>query len=317
MAIIIKKEDILNIVKDLDVLAAMEEGFIAYSNGKTVVPPVGELIFEEGKGETHIKYGYIKKDDYYVVKIASGFAGNSELGMPTSQGIMLLFSQITGAIVAVLLDEGSLTDIRTAAAGALVAKYFAPKKVKAIGIIGTGLQAELQLKFLKGHVDCKTVWLWGRNAEKARLYKERFGNEYDIHIAETTSELAQKCQLIITTTPAHSPLILANDIQPGTHITAMGSDTPHKQELDAEILKKADIVIADSLPQSKSRGEIYQAVKSGSIAHAQVTELGSAIQDKSLQRQNDEQITVADLTGVAVQDIMISKAVFLEHQKTN
>jgi len=317
MAIIIQKEDILKIVKELDVVSAMEEGFIAYSNGKTVVPPVGELIFEEGKGETHIKYGYIKQDDYYVVKIASGFTGNAVLGLPTSQGIMLLFSQKTGGIVAVLLDEGSLTDIRTAAAGALVAKYFAPKKVKAIGIIGTGLQAELQLKFLQGQLDCKTVWVWGRNAEKAKRYKEKLSSDYDVHIAETTMELAQNCNLIITTTPADTPLIVADAIQPGTHITAMGSDTPHKQELDAQILAKADLVIADSLPQSQSRGEIYQAVKNGAITHTEVVELGAAIQDKRLQRTNDEQITIADLTGVAVQDIMITKAVFLEYQKNN
>jgi len=317
MTTIINKQDILDIVKYLDVVAAMEEGFIAYSNGKTVVPPVGELIFEEGKGETHIKYGYIKQDDYYVVKIASGFAGNTALGLPTSQGIMLLFSQKTGGIVAVLLDEGSLTDIRTAAAGALVSKYFAPKKVNAIGIVGTGLQAELQLKFLQDHVDCRTVWVWGRNIKKAETYKEKLGGEYDIHIAKTTAELAHNCNLIITTTPAHGPLISVDDLQLGTHITAMGSDTPHKQELDARILAKADIVIADSLPQSQSRGEIYQAVKSGSLSHDKVIELGAAIQDKSLQRTNDKQITVADLTGVAVQDIMITKAVFLEYQKKN
>lgn len=316
MTTIINKQDILNIVKNLDVVAAMEEGFIAYSNGKTVVPPVGELIFEERKGETHIKYGYIKEDDFYVVKIASGFAGNAALGLPNSQGVMLLFSQITGGIVAVLLDEGSLTDIRTAAAGALVAKYFAPKKVKAIGIVGTGLQAELQLKFLKGYVDCQTVWVWGRNVEKAQKYKEKFGGEYEIHIAKTTSELAQNCNLIITTTPSDTPLILAKDVQPGTHITAMGSDTPHKQELDAEILAKADLVIADSIPQSESRGEIYQAVKNGSISQEKVVELGAAIQDKTLQRTNDQQISVADLTGVAVQDIMITKAVYLEYLKT-
>ena len=315
MITIIQKQDILNIVKDLDVVSAMEEGFIAYSNGKTVVPPVGELIFEEGKGETHIKYGYIKEDDYYVVKIASGFAGNTALGLPTSQGVMLLFSQKTGGIVAVLLDEGSLTDIRTAAAGALVSKYFAPKKVKAIGIVGTGLQAELQLKFLKRYVDCRTVWVWGRSTEKAKKYKEKLGGEYDIRVAKTTSELARNCNLIITTTPAHSALISAQDVQAGTHITAMGSDTPHKQELDAEILAKADLVIADSIPQSKSRGEIYQAVTKGSIAHEKVVELGAAIQNKDLQRINDQQISVADLTGVAVQDIMITKAVYLEYLK--
>ena len=137
MATVINIKDIKSIVKNIDVVAAMEEGFIEYSNGNTVVPPVGELLFEEPKGDAHIKYGYIKKDDYYVIKIASGFYENSKLGIPSSQGLMLLFDQKTGVPKGVLLDEGYLTDIRTAAAGALASKYFAPKDVKAIGIIGT------------------------------------------------------------------------------------------------------------------------------------------------------------------------------------
>ena len=145
MTQIIQLEDIKEIVKTMDVVAAIEAGFIQYSNGKTVVPPVGELILEDPPGDVHIKYGYIKKDDYYVIKIASGFYENSAVGLPSSNGLMLLFNQQTGSPVAVLLDEGFLTDVRTAAAGALVANYFAPKKIKAVGIIGTGIQARLQL----------------------------------------------------------------------------------------------------------------------------------------------------------------------------
>ena len=117
MATIINKSQMEAIVRNLDIVAAMEEGFIAYSNGKTVVPPVGELLFDEPKGDVHIKYGYIRNDDFYVIKIASGFYDNPKLGLPSSQGMMLVFNQKTGQAVAVLLDEGYLTDIRTAAAG--------------------------------------------------------------------------------------------------------------------------------------------------------------------------------------------------------
>ncbi|WP_431166683.1 hypothetical protein [Tenacibaculum halocynthiae] len=310
MATVINLEEIKSILKNIDVIAAMEEGFIQYSNGNTIVPPVGELLFEKPKGDAHIKYGYIKNDDYYVIKVASGFYDNVKLGIASSQGLMLLFDQKTGVPKAVLLDEGHLTDIRTAAAGALAAKCFAPKKIKAIGIIGTGIQAKLQLQYLQKHTPCSSVWVWGRNKENVKKFVQELGTGFNIQIAESPSEIAKNCNLIITTTPSEIALLKAEDIQEGTHITAVGSDTEHKQELESELLRKADIVIADSIPQSKSRGEIYKAVSDGKISENTVIELGTAVQDLKLQRTSEDQITIVDLTGVAVQDIMITKAVY-------
>ncbi len=314
MSDVIKLPEIKQSLGSINLIEAMEQGFIQYSNGNTVVPPVAELLFDEPKGDTHIKYGYIKNDDYFVIKIASGFYQNPQLGLASSQGLMLLFEQKTGVPCAILLDEGYLTDIRTAAAGALVAKYFAPKELKAIGIIGTGIQAReqiLQLKALyKSSGTCKTLWIWGRNEENTKLLADQFSDSFDVKIAKTPAEVAAHANLIVTTTPSEAALLNASDIQAGTHITAVGSDTEHKQELDSRILSKADIVISDSIAQSKSRGEIYRAALAGAIDGKQVIELGSAIQDSSLIRTNDQQITVADLTGVAVQDIMIANAVY-------
>lgn len=310
MATIIRLNEILSIVKEIDVIAAMEKGFIEYSRGNTVVPPVGELLFEEHRGETHIKYGYIKGDDYYVIKIASGFYNNPQLGIPSSQGLMLIFNQRTGVTEAILLDEGHLTNIRTAAAGALAAKYFAPKNIKAIGIVGTGIQGRLQLHYLQKNSPCKTVWIWDINPENANIYQEELGANFDIHIAESPSELAQYCNLIVTTTPSQNALLRVSDIRPGTHITAVGSDTPEKQELDSTILADADILISDSIAQSKSRGEVFRAVENAAITDEKAVELGIAIQNKKFQRSTDKQISVVDLTGVAVQDIMIAKLIY-------
>lgn len=315
MATIIKLEDIKSIVETIDVVGAMKDGFIQYSNGNTVVPPVGELLFEDPPGDTHIKYGYIKKDDFYVIKIASGFYNNSKLGIPSSQGMMLVFNQKTGQTEAILLDEGYLTDIRTAAAGALAANYFAPKNINAIGIIGTGIQARLQLQFLLKNKLSDTVWVWGRHCDNAEKFKKAFDANLNVNIAETPKEVADNCNLIVTTTPSTKSLLKSDDIKPGTHITAVGSDTSDKQELESELLKKADIVVADSLPQSKSRGEIFKATKEALITENDVIELGVALQNTALQRSNDQQITIVDLTGVAVQDIMIATAV-LEGYKT-
>ena len=316
MPTILKIDEIKSLLKDVDINQAMEIGFKAYSNGQSVVPPVGELLFNNPPGDVHIKYGYILDDDYYVIKIASGFYENPSLGIASGQGLMLLFKQQTGQLAALLLDDGYLTDIRTAAAGALAAQYFAPKNVRAIGIIGTGVQAKLQLEHLQTQTDCKRVWLWGRNLQKAEKLKDELKSYFDIQIAADPKEVAQHCQLIVTTTPSETPLLQRDDLQAGTHITAVGSDTVTKQELTGEILAHADIVVVDSLSQSASRGEVFQAVKLGLLSPKNVTELGKAIQDSQLQRSSDDQLTVVDLTGVAVQDVMIAKSVFLKHQRS-
>lgn len=311
MTLILNRLQISEVLADIDAISEIEHGFKEYSKGNCVVPPVGELLFDNPKGDVHIKYGYIKDDDFYVVKIASGFYENSILGIPTSQGLMLLFNQKTGQLESILLDEGFLTDVRTAVAGAIAAKYFAPKKLDAIGIIGTGIQAKYQLEYLEQVTDCKTVWIWGRNSDHVRQFNLAIKNgPWILNIADSPNKVAKHCQLIVTTTPAEEPLLFARDIMLGTHITAVGSDTSDKQELDSQILKNADIVISDSLSQSKTRGEIYKARENNLITDHHIVELGIALQHSKYQRQNDDQTTVVDLTGVAVQDIMISKAVY-------
>jgi len=305
---IISLAEIKDILKSIDLMPLIEEGFAAYSQGCAVVPPVGELIFAKQPGEVHIKYGYIKDDDYYVIKIASGFYENPQFNLPSSNGLMLVFSQKTGQPLGILLDEGYLTNVRTAIAGAIAAKYLAPKNIHAIGIVGTGTQAQMQLMYLKQVTHCKDVIVWGRNPVNLENYVKQFATE-DFNIITTTNitELTNRCNLIVTTTPAKQPLLYANNIQPGTHITAMGADTADKQELDAEILQRADIIVADSIVQCRERGEISHANK---LINSKIIELGHIIANKTSPRQSESQITIADLTGVAVQDIQIAKAVY-------
>jgi ornithine cyclodeaminase len=154
---IITIDQINEALTGLDPIRAIEEGFVAYSEGKVVVPPIGELIFENPPGETHIKYGYIVGDEYYVVKIASGFYENVRLGLPNSSGLMLLFRQQTGELAAVLLDGGHLTNVRTAAAGAVAVKYPAPERVDRIGVFGAGVQGRMQVQYLESLTDCRDL----------------------------------------------------------------------------------------------------------------------------------------------------------------
>ncbi len=301
---------ILSNSSDSDLIQIMEDGFVSYSKGNVVVPPVGHLPFTDPPGDLHIKYGYIKNNDFYVVKLASGFYENPKLGLSSSFGLMLVFSQKTGELLSILLDEGHLTDIRTGLAGAVVAKHLAPKKVNAIGVVGTGIQARLQLKFLQSVIDCQEVFVWGRSVEKLNAYKEDPSlSHFKINIADNLSELAKQSNYIVTTTSAKAPLILTKDIQPGTHITAVGADTPGKQELEASLFAKASIIVADSKSQCIDHGEVCNAVKGQVINDKKIIELGTLI-SAAQRRSNDSEITIADLTGVAIQDIQIAKYVY-------
>lgn len=303
--------EIKRVLPSIDVVSALESGFVAYSKGKAVVPPVGELVFKDPPGDVHIKYGYLPGSEYYVVKIASGFYRNPEVNLPSSNGIMLLFSQKTGILKCILLDEGYLTDVRTAIAGAIVAKYLAPRHIERIGLIGAGVQARLQLQYLAPITSCKQVLVWGRSKDKIdQFIKDMARAGFAVAAATDTGEIAAKCNLIITATPSPKPLLLDEQIRPGTHITAVGADAGHKQELDPAILKRADLLVADSISQCCERGDIAHALRAGLITKDRLVELGNVISRSSPGRTSENQITVADLTGVAVQDIKIAEAVF-------
>ncbi|MFX1548570.1 MAG: ornithine cyclodeaminase family protein [Promethearchaeota archaeon] len=308
---IVKLNQIKQVLREIDPLKLIEEGFIAYSQGKVVVPPVGEMIFKDPPGDCHIKYGYIKGGDYYVIKIAQGFYDNPKIGLPSINGLNLLFSQKTGEIICILLDEGHLTNVRTAAAGAVVAKYMVPKKVERIGIYGYGIQGKMQLEYLESVITCREALVWGRTQTGLDKYQEAMEDSvFNIETTLNSTDITSTCNLIVTCTPSTKPLIKVEEVRKGTHITAMGSDTPEKQELDTRILEIADRVIVDSISQAASRGECFHAITDGKITKENLVELGDMILDKNRQRKSDAEITIADLTGVAVQDIQISKAVF-------
>jgi ornithine cyclodeaminase len=308
---IFDREQIEQALEGVDVVPAIEQGFEAYSQGKVVVPPVGEMIFRDPPGDCHIKYGFIRGDDFFVIKVASGIYGDGELGLSTFDGLMLVFSQKTGLLQCILLDEGHLTNVRTAAAGAVAARYLAPSKVERIGVFGAGVQGKMQVEYLLPILDCREVIVWGTGQQELDRYLEAMA-PHVLHIETTRDpeQIAATCNLIVTATPSETPLLRVEQVRRGTHITAMGSDTPAKIELDPAILREADVVVADSIEQSRSRGEIFQATQAGLIDGRDVIELGNVVSDPRLGRTAEDQITVADLTGVAIQDIQISKAVY-------
>ena len=309
--------DEIRLLLDTDSLIdEIEAGFDLYSDGKVNVPPVGFMHFDDPPGDVHIKYGSIQDDDYWVLKVASGFYQNPSLGLQASDGVILVFSQRSGALELVLHDRCWLTDMRTAAAGAVAARHLAPRKIDHVGVIGTGVQAKMQLEILCSVVEAKSALVWGRNKEKVgRMVSELGASDaliaagMKVRAVESVEELADQSRLIVTATSAHEPVLRADQVQPGTHITAMGSDDDGKQELDVALLGKADRIVADSVSQCSQYGECVHAINAGVISLDDVTELGAVVSGSTDGRTSDDQITIADLTGVAVQDIQIAKMI--------
>ncbi|KQY16395.1 hypothetical protein ASE23_20705 [Rhizobium sp. Root73] len=298
---------------DLDhALAAVEAGYIAASEGRAVMPPVGYLAFPDKDGDCHIKYGHIAGDPTFAVKIAAGFYGNPAIGLPTSNGVMLVFSAETGILEAILLDEGFLTDLRTGLGGAIATRALCRPDARRVAIAGTGIQARWQVRCLQRAMPGTpfSFTIWGRSQDKARETANALKAEgIDVLISSDLERLCRGAEIIITTTPSREPLIRNAWIQPGTHITAIGADAPGKQELETGLVARASRRICDSAAQSLDHGEFSTAFRAGDISAETCAELGAVLGGKAAGRIHPGDITIVDLTGIAVQDIAIANSV--------
>ncbi|MEA3150137.1 MAG: hypothetical protein QOD56_1076 [Gammaproteobacteria bacterium] len=304
MATIYTRSQLVEVIRPTDVIAAMEDAFVAYSRGEAVIPPVGQLDFDNPPGDCHIKYGYLKGGKTFTVKVATGFWDNPKLGLPSGNGVVLVFSSQTGELLTLFQDEGYLTDVRTAAAGAVAAKYLAPQRIDCIAVIGAGVQARLQLEYLREVTSCRRAKLWARSAHAAQAFDVA---GFEIDVCATAAEAASDAQLVVTTTAAREWLIGAEDIAPGTHITALGADGGGKQELDPQLFAVAKVRAVDSRAQCSLYGDSAIALAQGLIAMDDLVELGQVIENPALGRTSALDITIADLTGVAVQDIAVAE----------
>lgn len=300
---ILNLEEIKTKINIPEIIKLQEKGFVLASQNKVNTPMPGYIKHDNPYGSYHIKYGHIKDDKFLVVKIAGG---PDHLAI---NGMILVINVTTGTPEYFLQDQGYLTSLRTAVAGLISAKFLANSNIKSIGILGTGTQAYMQLEILQHWTDCKDVYVWGRNKSKTKIYKDYTKQKgFNTKIAKDVAELTNNCNLIITTTASEKPLIKSSDIQPGTHITAVGADSPGKIELDPQLITKADIITVDSKKQCIDHGEIHHAFHNKLIKPNQLIEIGKIISNKSLGRKNNKQITITDLTGIAAQDIQIAKA---------
>jgi ornithine cyclodeaminase len=303
--------EIRGLIDPAAALAAIREAFAAFAEGRATLPGVIGMEFPDQNGEAHIKGAYLHGTPYWSIKAATGFYDNPTLGLPMLGGLSLVFSATTGLLDALLLDNGYLTELRTGAAGALAADLLAKREIEQALIVGAGGQARYQLEALLGIRQPRRVAVYARRREAAERYaseiRERLG--IDVGIASDLREAVAASDLIVTATSSRAPLIEAAWLRPGVHITAMGADFPEKQELAIDVLARADLVAADHPPQAATQGEIHHAIAAGRLRLEEIVPLGAIATGQARGRERDDQITVADLTGLGIQDAALANVV--------
>lgn len=290
---------------DLAAIDCIEGAFRALATAPVAMPPIMRLDIPEHRGEVDVKTAYIPGLDHFAIKISPGFFGNPALGLPSTNGMMVVLSAKTGLVQALLLDNGYLTDVRTAAAGAVAARHLSRANSATAAILGAGMQAELQAVALSMVRPIHHVRIWARDADKAASLSARLqARGLSATAYATASEATEAADVIVTTTPAEHPILHA--AHPGQHITAMGSDAEHKNEISPDLLAQAHYV-ADRLSQTRVLGELHHAIAAGRIAaDHDFPELGQIIAGIAPGRSSNTDITLADLTGTGIQDTAIA-----------
>ena len=307
---ILTESDLRTLVPlDREAVACVEDAFAALAGGKVVMPPILRLDIAEANGEVDVKTAYVPGLDSFAIKVSPGFFDNPKLGLASTNGLMVVLSAKTGLLEALLLDNGYLTDVRTAAAGAVAAKHLSRPDAKTAGIVGAGMQAKLQLEALMLVRDINQVRIWARDRDKAEDFARHASQTLKVAtmVAGSVEGAVRGADIVVTTTPAASPLVMADWLEPGQHLTAMGSDAEHKNEIEPGLVTRADLYVADSLNQTRRLGELHHAIAAGLVsAQAEFAQLGPVIAGTVPGRTHADQITFADLTGTGVQDTAIA-----------
>ena len=294
---------------DIKVIDCIESAFSELASGKVIMPPILSMPIKEYNGEIDVKTAYLPGINSFALKASPGFFDNPKIGLPSTSGLMILFSCKTGVLEALLLDNGYLTDIRTAAAGAVAARHLSRIDSSNVCIIGAGTQAKLQLTALNLVRPIKCANIWARNFEKASLVAEELSRKlgFQVQASNNISEAVKSADIVVTTTPSTEPILKADWLHPGLHITAMGADQHTKNELDPQCLKLADLYVADSISQTIKQGELRAALDAKIISSDEnFPELGKIINKTEKGRSSPKDITIVDLTGTGAQDTAIA-----------
>ena len=291
-------------------VAAVERGFRALALGEATLPDPMVVELQDLAAEVHVKGAHLKGARHIVLKVATGFYRNRARGLPSGDGLFLLLDADTGAPALLLAEHGYLTDLRTAAAVGLTLKYLAPKDAREALLVGAGAVARLAARAIVAERPIERLTIWNRSPERAATLARELGGMVETRVAEALEPEVRRHRIVVTATASTAPLIRAAWVAKGTHITSAGTGSPEKVELEPEVLLKADKLIADRVAQTARYGNLRHAIAAGVLGPERVYgELGDLAAGRLAGRQEPGEITVADLTGVGVQDAAIAGAV--------
>ena len=293
----------------MEALEEVAKGYSLLAQDRATIPPVLRIDIPEHNGEVDVKTAYLHGLDSFAIKIAAGFLDNHLLGLPTGSGMMVVVSAETGRPMAILLDNGYLTNVRTGIAGAIAAQHLAPGSCEVAGVIGSGAQARYQMRALQLVREFSTLLVYGIVEQEVDRYVEEMAQELEVDVvkAPDAESVVRQSSIVVTTTPSRSPYLRAEWLHPGLHITCMGSDSEEKQELFPEVFAKADRIVCDKKSQVFRLGELHHALDAGVIQESDAVELGQITAGYLPGREAEEEISICDLTGVGVQDTQIAR----------
>jgi len=279
--------------------AAVEAAFADHGKGFVQMPPKVYVTLPAGDFRT--MPAYLPSLDIAGVKIVNVHPENPKKGLPSVMALTVILDTATGRPLAIL-NATRLTEMRTGAVGAIAAKYLAPKKECVLGVIGTGRQAEAQVRATAQELTITAIRVWSRNPAHAEAFAGRF-REFDAK--DVSLEAACDCDVLVTTTPSRTPLVKNEWIHEGMHINAIGADAPGKEELDPAILRRARVFVDDPA-QAVHSGEINVPIRRGLYTAGMIAgTLGEIVTGRN-GRQRPGEITVFDSTGLAIQDLAIA-----------
>lgn len=312
---VINLDQIKTVLDKPAIIDAVRQGLISHDRGDITSPMPMALLFKSDEhtitGDCHVKAASSDRYPYFCVKVATGFYNNPERGLDANNGLVMLLSAETGEPLVLFLDEGYLTEARTAAAGALAASLAAGNSPKRLGVIGTGAQAELQSRWISSHIEVSEITVFGRSVDKADALAQRIKDiGVVVRVAETTTGLSEQSDIIVTTTTATAPVLMSSDIRPGHHIVAMGTDCLGKNEIDSNILARADVIVTDDHDQCLDHSEFGLAVRAGLINEKQDFSLGALLADPTKSGIRPDSVSIVDLTGLGAQDLAAASLIY-------
>jgi len=310
--LLLSRAEIQDLLSMSEVIAAVEEAFRAKGLGKVQMPPKSYVNFERYGGDFRVMPAYLEEMGAAGVKIVNVHPKNpKEHCLPTVMATIILLDPATGAPLTIM-DGTLITNLRTGAGGAVAAKHLARKDSKVVAMVGAGVQAKTQLLALKEVFKIEEIRVNDLSEKNAGLYAEEMGNELGVvaKVFQSTKEAVEAADIVVTTTPSTKPILMSDYVKEGTHINAIGADAPGKQELDPKILLRAKVVV-DDIEQAIHGGEVNVPLSKGDIARGNIhADLGEIITKKKLGRASQEEITVFDSTGLAIQDIATDWVVY-------